>query len=130
MEKITTTIELEYAIKVLERKIELEKHELKEHFFLTVESFKPINIIKDTFSEMVASTDLQTDVSKIALGTISGYLAKQVILGETHNPISKGLGVVLEMVVSKNVIRNSDGIKIMGQNLLKKIFNYPSTSSE
>lgn len=122
MSKITTCSELEYAIQVLEKKRDLEKSELKEHFFITVESFKPINIIKDTFSEMVASTDLRTDMTKIALGTITGYIAKRIVLGETHNPISKGLGVVLEMVVSKNVIQNSDEIKTMGQNLFKKFF--------
>ena len=126
MVKITTRIELEDAIQALEKRRDLQKHELKEHFFLTVESFRPVNIIKDTLNEVITSADIKSDIAKIALGSISGYAAKQLVIGETRNPISKGLGVILEMVVSKNVIRNSENLKNLGQSLLHKLMHYKS----
>lgn len=130
MKAITTIDELELAIQLLEEKRDLEKSELKEHLRQTVESFRPVNIIKDTFSEIVHSKDLKSDITKVVIGSLTGYLAKQAVIGETKSSFSKIMGVILEMVVAKNVIQNSDQLKTMGQNLLKKILHPNHNSKE
>ena len=123
MENIKTVEELENAIRFLERKKEFQKNKIQEHFLEIIESMKPINVIKDTFSEMLTSQELRSNLSKIAVGALSGYIAKEAIMGETKTPVSKIMGIILETVVAKNVMKNSDKMKAMGQTLLKRILN-------
>lgn len=130
MQKISNVTELQNAIQLLEEKQLNDGVILRELFFKTCESLKPINIIKDTVREMVDSADLKTDVSKLVIGTASGFIAKKVLVGETHNPFSKLFGVVVEMMVSKNVIKNVDGIKSFGSALLQKIIHKQSNPKE
>jgi hypothetical protein len=122
MKVITTSAELKAAI----HQLELEQKEsfitLKEEFGRTQENFKLINIIKSTFKAAVAVPDLKTDIVNAAIGLTSGIVAKKLIIGKTLNPLSKLLGVALEMFVANKVTKNAGQIRSTGSIIMDKLF--------
>lgn len=126
MSSIATSADLKKAITELERRQAIEWPLLKEEFLQTAESLKLINIIKSTFKEAVASPDLKTDIVNTAIGLTTGIVAKKVIIGKTLNPVSKLLGVLLEVFVANKVTKNAGEIKSFGSVLMKKIFGQPA----
>ena len=123
MQSITSSADLKTAIQQLELQQAKEWPLLKEEFLKTAESLKPINIIKNTLKEAVDLPDLKTGIINSAIGLTTGILAKKIILGKTLNPLSKLLGVALEMFVANKVSKNAGEIKSLGNRNKKKIFN-------
>ncbi len=121
MENITTVTGLKKAIQGLEDKQAGEWLLLKEHFLTTYESFKLINILKQTFKEAVSSPELKVNIADTAIGLTTGFIAKKVIIGKTNNPFKKLLGLILEMTVANKIANNTDSIKTVGGILLNKL---------
>ena len=130
MQKITTAIELKEAILLLEVKRALQEELLKEQLKATSESLKPINIIRNTFKEMTATPELKKEAMNAAIGYATGVVAKKVFVGKTNNPLTKLLGVVLEMAVANKVARNVDGIKSIGSVILEKLLHHKQNSEK
>lgn len=122
MQNITTAADLKNAIHELEFRQAAEFILLKEQFLITAESLKPINIIRSAIRESVLVPDLKKDLINAAIGVGTGVVAKKILLGNTHNPLKKLLGVILEIVVANKVSKDADGIKYIGSNILKRIF--------
>jgi hypothetical protein len=104
MQKITTLTDLKEAIQQLEFEQATELTLLKEQVLYTCESLKPINLIKNTFKEAYSAPDFKTNIVKTIIGIATGFVAKKVLIGKTHNPIKKLAGFILEMVVANKVI--------------------------
>lgn len=123
MKNITSIDELRESILLLEMQQANDWCLLKEEFHTTYESLKPMNMIKSSFKDMTSSPSLKTDVVNSLIGLATGFIAKKVLLGNTHNPITKLLGLILEIAVANKVSKNADGIKSAGSSILKKIIN-------
>ncbi len=130
MEKITTVADLKSAIQQLEYKQAIELVLLKEQFYTTYESLKPINIIRNKFKEMILAPDFKTNLVNSAIGLATGFVAKKVFVGKTHNPLTKLLGTIVEIVIANKTIKNADGIKSIGSIILNKIINKGSDSEK
>jgi hypothetical protein len=122
MRSITTSADLKLAIQQLELQQAIELSLLKEEFKKTKEGLKPINIIKSAFKEVVDVPDLKTDIINSAIGLTTGLVAKKLFIGKTFNPLSKLLGVVLEVFVANKVTKNAGEIKSIGSIIMQKIF--------
>lgn len=123
MNPINTSAELKASIQQLQLQRANEYDLLKEEVIKTSESLKLINIIKSTFNKVASAPDLKTDIINAAVGLTTGIVAKKVIIGKTLNPLSKLLGVMLEVFVANKVTKNAGEIKSIGGILMKKIFN-------
>ena len=55
--------------------------------------------------------DLKGDLVNATLGLATGYLSKKAVIGSTHNPLKQLFGILIQVVVSKVVSKNADGIK-------------------
>ena len=122
MTPIATSEELKKAIKQLELQQASDWPLLKEEFLKTAESLKLKNIIKNTFKEAIDLPDLKTDIINTAIGLTTGIVAKKLIIGKTLNPLSKLVGVLLEVFVTNKVSKNAGDIKSVGSVIMKKIF--------
>lgn len=111
MRKITSTTELKESIFLLEIKKANEARLLKEQFMITYESIKPVNLIKNSISELITSPGLKEGLLNTTLSIAAGYLSKRVVVGSTHNPLKQLLGTFLQMGVTNIVSKNTDGIK-------------------
>jgi hypothetical protein len=120
MEKINSTADLKTAIAQLEQKKSGEWHLLKEQLHTTQESLKLKNIIKSTFKGAMSSPDLKSSILNTAVGLTTGFVTKKLLIGKTINPLKKLLGIVVEMAVANNVVKNADGIRSLGNMIFKK----------
>ena len=103
--------ELHKAIDLLQNKQAHELRLLKEHFQLTYESLKPINLIKNTFQEVASSPEVKNTIVNNAIGLATGYLSKKVLIGATHNPFKKILGAIVEFSIASFVAKRADVFK-------------------
>lgn len=117
MEAITTSIELKNAILLLEFDQQIREQQLKEQVFLTIESLKPVNLIKSTLHEVVSSPYLIDNILGVAMGLTSGYITKKIAMGKSVSVIRKILGTLLEFGITNVVAQNTDSIKTFGQSI-------------
>lgn len=97
--------DLRERIKLLEVKQAEELTILREQFYETYESMKPVNLIKKAYHDIVGSAELKNDLISSVLGLIAGYISKKIVVGWSDNPFKKILGGILEFVVA-SFVRN------------------------
>ena len=123
MKKLNETDALDQLILDQEMKSAHQLEELRDQFHAAYESVKPINLIKHLFHEVTTSPEIKNDVVSNVLGLGTGFLSKKLLIGSTHNPLKKVFGTIIEFAVASLVSKNSDGIKVVGGNLLKHFIN-------
>jgi hypothetical protein len=134
---INNLAELNEAIEVLERKADLQKQELKDHFSGVMDNLKPINLIKHGLQSTFSGENKQ-DLLKAAIGLGSGILGRKLLMGRFGgNILRKLIGAALEFGVVGIVSKNAQKIKEKGSELIefffhkkKSIHTGPSNSEE
>jgi len=121
MRKINSATALREAICKLEIEHAEEGRQLKAQFQLVYESVKPINMIKNTFKDAIASPGLKDTILNTSVGLVTGYLSKLLFVNVSHNPLRKILGLALQFGVTKLVAKNPEGVKTAGKALLNRI---------
>lgn len=99
---------------------------LRDQFFHTMESLKPINLIKDVFT----SSEAKTTVVDTAIGMTSGYLAKKAIVRSSKNPILKLLGTIIGVGVANFMSKHPETIKYIGGKILNGVVNSKKNDGE
>ena len=125
MKKSNELKALEEAINQLMTQRAQELILLRNQFYLTYESLKPINLIKHTFKEASSSTEIKEGMVSSVIGLTTGYFTKAILIGSSANPIKKILGTLLQFTVATLVAQNSDSIKSIGKVVLDKLFKKP-----
>ena len=123
MQKITSVAGLKNAIQQLEIEQSIKGQRLKEQFFITYESLRPINILRNTLREAFSSSSLVENFSGTAFGAASGFLIKKIFVGRSGSALRKLFGAVVQFGISKIISQNSDYIKAAGQSLLQHFFH-------
>ena len=126
MQNITTSVELKNAIQILEVEQEFKLQLLKEQFYLTYESLKPINILRSTLKDITLSPNLNENILDTVIGLATGYLSKKIFIGASGNIIRKLFGSILQFGVSNIVAQHPDSIKSIGQFIFQYIFTKKS----
>ncbi len=109
MEKIQSLSDLEDAIKLLKFKKAEDEKLLKELFYMTYESVKPINMIKNLFKEPVASQNIKDSLLTTSVGLGAGYLSKLLFQGVVRVPFKNFIGSALMLSV-ENLITKNPGV--------------------
>jgi uncharacterized membrane protein len=122
MQNITTSAELKEAIQLLEAEQVFNKEELIEQFRITYESFKPVNLLKNTLKEMASSPNLINNVLGAAIGLGTGFLSKKIVVGGSGNIFRKLLGSLVQAGVTSAVTQHPDSIISLGQFIFQQIF--------
>lgn len=121
MDKITTTIELQDAICKLESLQIEEKILLKKQVSLTIEQFKPFNLLKNTFHEMSQTETFKENAIETILSMAAGYISKKIITTATHSSAAKILGSIIQMGITSLVSKNSSTIKNNAVQFIQKL---------
>jgi hypothetical protein len=98
--------------------------ELKTHFALTYESLKPNTIIKSIFQEIISMPRMGIQARDAAIGLTGGIIAKKLFVGKTQDPVTKSLGILLEMGISNLVTKNAGAIRSIAGLIFKNINKY------
>ncbi|ABG60787.1 hypothetical protein [Cytophaga hutchinsonii] len=114
---------LREAILLLKKKRRIERNLLNENFQDTLESIKPINLIKGLFTQK-SFNELggSSSIIDTLMGLATGYISKKTFVGGSHNLFKNGLGMLLQMGIQNLTISNSDTIKVFGKKILQSIF--------
>ena len=130
MQTINSIAGLRASIQLLEVEHSIKGQLLKEQLFITYESLKPVNLLKYTLNEISSSPNMIDNLSGTAIGLLSGYLSKKVIVGSSGNIIRKLIGSVLQFGVTNIVAQNSDLIKSLGLSLFQHFTRRKEVSSK
>ena len=130
MEKISSVTGLKNAIQVLEVEQRIKGRDLKEQVFLTYESLKPINLIRNTFKELFSSQYASENISGSVMGAVSGFLIKFFFIGSSANKFRKLIGDVLRFGMTNIIAQNSDQIKTFGQALFQHFLSKKGKNSK
>ncbi len=112
---IKTLDDLKQAIRMLETDQAIKEQQLKAQFFISVESFKPINILKNSIKDVASSPYLIENVFGALLGITTGYISKKIIIGGSANKFKKLLGTMLQFGVANVVANQAHVLKQIGE---------------
>jgi DUF438 domain-containing protein len=76
-------------INLLKEKQKLDLQSLKEQFYETYESVKPINILKKNLHEVVSSSEVKADLLKVIVSLVTNYFSNKIFPQEKKNPMHK-----------------------------------------
>ena len=115
MKKITLETSLRDAILKLEIQQAEDGKILREHFYQTIDSMKPINLIKNTFKDAVASRELKGDILTTSVGLTAGLISKIVFAGVMKSQLRKLIGTALMFGITNLVARNPEMVRLVGK---------------
>lgn len=121
--KINSVDEIRETIFLLELEQTYKRELVKIEFLETYEKLKPVNLIKNKLKSVLADPDLKSNLLTTAMSIAAGYLTKKAVVGQTHNPLKKLFGTLLQIGVTRLVAKNSDAIKSTGQSVYQNLFN-------
>jgi hypothetical protein len=119
MQHITSSPDLKNAIRLLEVEQSIKAQELKDQFYITLDTFKPVTIIQNALHDISTSPHLIENILGTAMGIASGFLTNTIFVGASGNMIRRLLGSVLQFGVTNVVAQHPDTIKSYGQMILQ-----------
>jgi len=122
METINSAAELKLAIQTKHFQHAIQGQMLKAELFITFESLKPINIIKNSLYEITSSPYLLDNMVGAIAGLVSGYVSKKIAVGTSPNLFRKIMGSLLQFGVTNLVAQHPEALKSFGQMIIEKIF--------
>ena len=129
MQSISSTVELKEAIRLLQEQQAFQGLVLKEEFFNVMESIKPINIIKSTFSQVSSSHDLIGNILSTTVGLAAGYISNKTLVGSSANLLKRLFGTVFQFGITSLIARNPEAVKSLGHTLLHRMLNKKAADS-
>ncbi len=117
MTKKTTSDNLAEAIWLLEEKQASQLVMLKEQFYVTYQSLRPINFIKETLRDIAKTPEIKGGIEDNLIGFATGYLTKKVMIEKTMNPIKNMAGILFQIGITNVVSKHSERIKMVGKQL-------------
>ena len=96
MYNITRRDDLKKAIMLLENELDEQKILLSDHFNNMYDSFRPVNVIKDVFREVVNSEEFRGNILTVAMGISTGYITKRLLFNKSGSPLKVLTGNLLQ----------------------------------
>jgi len=124
------SLALNEEIQKLQAKQALELIVLREQFYVAYESLKPINLIKNTFKQVVTSPDIKNNLLNGIIGLATGFISKKILIGGAAGPVKKMMGSLLQVLVTNFVSRHSEKVKQYGEVVLTNIFRKKNEHDE
>lgn len=122
MQDITSVAGLKNAIQFKEVEQVVKGQQLKEQLYFTVESLKPVNLIKGKIKDLATSPKIYENVLGVAVGLATGYLSKKMVIGFSGGIIRKIIGGVLQLGVTGLVAQNPGPVKLLGHYIFQHVF--------
>lgn len=122
MENISSTAELKEAIQMLEAEQAGHLYQMREKFYITRESLRPVNLIGNSLKGMATSPNLVNNILGVAVGLFTGYLSRKAMFaGVATNKYRRILGKVLQYGITGLVARSPQAIQSFRSFLSKRL---------
>jgi outer membrane murein-binding lipoprotein Lpp len=121
--EITNVIELKAAIAALEQKRVIQEAILKKQYNDTIDHYRPKNLIKSAFSNILEPGETGNTILKAAGGIGAGFLAQNLLAGGAATSfIGKLASNAIKMGATNTVFNNTDKIAAWGKSIYKNLF--------
>jgi hypothetical protein len=128
MENISSTLELQDAIQLLEAEQAIKLMLMETHFRKAYESIKPVNLIGNILNEVTTSPFLTNNAIDTAVGLTAGYISRKAVVKESDGILRKLFGIVLQFGVTNLVAQNPETIKSFGKLIIQHLFRKKETN--
>lgn len=120
--EIKNAIDLEAAIAALEQKRIIQEKILKKQYNDTIDHYRPKNLIKSAFNNVLEPGETGSTILKAAGGIGAGLLAKNLVFGGATSFLGKVASNALKIGATNTVINNRDKIAAWGISIFKNLF--------
>jgi hypothetical protein len=121
MGKQSATELLKERISQLEVKQAEEGKALKQELMNTVESLKPVNLLRSSVQEFANSEELKKTLFETTISLVNGFLAKQLIKPNPSNLVLKLVTTLLQLGVTNILTHNRDTISNFISSWIEKL---------
>ncbi|MBW0176724.1 hypothetical protein [Sediminibacterium sp.] len=128
MEKPDLLRELQLTIIEMESVHKQDGIELRQSFRDVLNSFRPIQLIKETFTKVAESGKIKDSIANMLISVSAGYLSKKIVESGSKNIFKTILGTVVMFGVSSLISKNQEIIKTLGGELLN--FSSPKETTD
>jgi hypothetical protein len=118
MTKLNSATDIKQMILQLENQQAIDLQQLREQLHGVYENIKPINLVRNTFKEVVASEELTDNIVNTSVGLAAGYVSKTLFEKASHSPFRKLMGTALLFGVTNLVAKNPHTVKSIGTDFL------------
>jgi hypothetical protein len=129
MEKNTPYSDLKAAILVLEKEKAAKGQLLKEQVKVSLDSLKPLNLLKNTFNNFAESPEVQNNLVDLAIAIGTGFISKKVISGSKTGSRVKQAGILVIDALNVYIARNPEIIRTVG-NFIVNFFHRKKRAEE
>jgi hypothetical protein len=119
---IRNSAELAESIEQLSLKQHQQMGLIKEELNAFLENLKPVNLVKQTLDDVIASNEIQSQVLDLSLGVISGMFVKKLMVQKSDNALLLFAGNMVEKAVSQKVIKERKWIHSVGNQIAQFLF--------
>lgn len=95
---------LEERIAFLKNKQQNELSQLKSQYNITLETLRPINLIKSSFQDIVDSPNMKSNLILSAVGFGTNFISKTFLNETSANPVKRTISKVLKFAIT-NLIK-------------------------
>jgi hypothetical protein len=111
MKSESNFIEIQDRIIQLTLKNQYDKQEMLTAFNDVLIELKPINLIKNSVTDLISTPGLTQSILNTGLGMAAGFASKKIAIGNSQNPLKMFLGFLIEVgmtaLVSKNITKDN-----------------------
>ena len=122
-EQINSPENLKNAIQFLETARSEEESNLKEQFNLAYESVKPVNLIKSTFNEVVASSEIRQSLLSVSLGLAAVYFTRKLLEKGNKSDAKNLAGTIIMFGITNVLARHPELITNLVHKMISKLRN-------
>lgn len=126
MGKQNPTEILKEQIKALEIKKAEEEKMLKQHFQVTYESLKPINLIKSSVQNFLNHEGKNETIIETSALLISGLISKKIMNSTKIGTTMKLLATLLQLSATSLISKHSDDIQNLIMGFVDRIVHKPN----
>jgi hypothetical protein len=109
--RISNARDLNEAIHLLEDELNQQKQLITDQVNVIYENFKPVNVIKDVFREVVSSDEFRSNVLTAAIAISTGYVTKKLVVGKNRNLLKALGGNLLQYGIANLILHPSRILK-------------------
>jgi len=112
--------DLKAAISELERKVQHNKDEIKGNYQMLKEELNPKKVVKNTFSYVAETPEVQRTLVNTALGFILGYASKKSLELLNENSLNRTFENMVSHQITQLENKNPNSLLSKGISLFRK----------
>ena len=95
-----------------------ERRLLKEQLIEMYENLKPVNVLKNTLQDVVASQELKEKIAIVSVALLAGYLSRIIFQSTSKSPFKRLVGLLIQFAVTKAIADKPEFVRKIGQEAL------------